>query len=47
MKKIGKILLALILITSCLSFVYSFYKTVINGDFDIVNIEPPKDSTQG
>ncbi len=40
MKKIGDALLVTVLIISCISFVFSFYKTVIKGDFVIVNMEP-------
>lgn len=46
MKKSDKILITLVLIATCFSFVYSFYKTVIKADFDVVNIEPPMNSAQ-
>lgn len=46
MKKSDKILLTLVITASCFSLFYTFYKTVIKGDFDIVNIEPPNNSAQ-
>ncbi len=45
MKKADKILLTLIVITSLLSIAFSFYKTVMKGDFEIVNIQPAEGSS--
>ncbi|MFA6227436.1 MAG: hypothetical protein WC631_03095 [Candidatus Paceibacterota bacterium] len=46
MKKIEKVLLSLFLVAVVFSLAYAFYKTVIRGDFSIVNTEPTTEQSQ-
>jgi hypothetical protein len=39
MDKKSKILLWVVIITTCLSVGYTFYKTVVQEDFVVVNVE--------
>lgn len=44
MDKKSKLIIAMLLVFAVLSIGYTYYKTVVKQDFEIVNTEPPADA---